>query len=154
MNTLINRDAPRLIEVRFRDVSKDGVSLAKAEGFQRSACDFLAIVQGYRDTVEEGDGTPIESLVSASIDGETGKPLGLEALYNVWLSLAGTIASFDDDSVEALRIRRFVKIVLERVQLDEHLRRLESAKALHPHTPEKELVREMLGPGERDSVLG
>jgi hypothetical protein len=154
MNTLIDRDKPRLIEVRFRNVTEDGVSLAQAERFQRSACDFLAIIQGFRDVPSDSDGAEISSLVSATIDGKTGAPLGLEDLYNVWLSIAGLIARYDDESVEALRIRRFVSVVLQRVQLDENLQRLESMKALHPNTPEKELVEKMLGGPEDGSTLG
>lgn len=154
MNTVIDKLKDRPIEIRFRDVSDKGLSLQSAESINRSVCDFFAVVQGYFDKPEGGDGTNVVSLVTASLDGRTGKGLDVDALYNVWLSLAGQIVNHEDDGVEAMKIRRFVSMVLQRVQLDENLKRLEALKAANPDKTERELVASLAEPGERDSVLG
>jgi len=152
MNSIIDKNKPRPLEVRLRDASVRTVSLKSAEAFERSACDFVVFVQGYRDVPEEGDGTEVTSLVAASLDGKTGKPLTVEALYNVWLSIAGQILHVEEESHEAMKVRRFISMVLQRVQLDENLQRLEAMKALHPERTEKELVAEMIGPEDRPSL--
>lgn len=154
MNSIIDKNKPRPVEVRLRDVSDRHASLRSAEAIQRSVCDFVMLVQGYLDTPEGGDGTEVVSLVAASLDGRSGKSLDVDALYNVWLSLAGQIVNHEDDSVEAMKIRRFVSMVLQRVQLDENLKRLEALKAANPDKTERELVASLAEPGERDSVLG
>lgn len=153
MNTVIDKQKPRPIEVRFRVVEDQHLSLERAESYNRSVCDFFAIVQGYRDVPENGDGTEVVSLVAASRDGATEQPLDVDTLYNVWLSVAGLIVQSDDETPEAMKIRRFVSMVLNRVQLDENLQRLEALKATHPDVPERELVTQMIGEPARPSTV-
>lgn len=136
MNDAIDKTKPRSIEIRFRDVSDQEMPLDRAESYNRSVCDFFAIVQGYRDEVT--------SLVAASLDSKTGQPLDVDTLYKVWLSLAGQIVQSTQDDVEAMKIRRFVSLVLQRVQLDENLQRITAEKIRHPEKSESEIVQGLL----------
>lgn len=115
--------------------TKKSIKTYKGEGM---VCDALFQVLVYRDT----EGLFMDVM---SVDGDSLKPMPFKDLYQMWVATAGYLFRLPvEETPEILKIKRFLLITLNRMQLDGQLRRLEELKAANPDVPESELVKQII----------
>jgi hypothetical protein len=114
----------RPLEIRVRDLSDEGgVSDGELKRLatNRVAADALFLIRVLFND-DESYALEIMSLV-----GLTHERMTVEALFDMWVRLAAYIvrdAKTDDNKLEDLKQRRFCLAVLQKLDLDENLRRL------------------------------
>ena len=112
-----------------------GTTDEESRGRGASAADAVLVILR-----RDGDDSP--NYVVSSVD-EKGSPLDIEELFKLWVSLASSILHTDDSRQEVAARRRFCKMTLERLMLDENLQRLAKVRAENPGMTEQEAVQRM-----------
>jgi len=134
-----NETQPRCLEVVVSETHRS----IKKNKEPSVVCDALFQVLVYRD--------PEEILMDVmSVDGKTKKPMPFKELYRMWIAVTGYLLRLpvEVEDLEIAKIKRFLLITLNRMQLDANLRRLEELKRINPSVSEKELVRQVISEGE------
>lgn len=140
-NDILSYDLTRKrpIELRLRDMRDEeggGISEKEANRLDRVSCDGFLLVR----LMQEAEDT---RLLTASVDGQTFGPLSTEALFRMWVSLAGHIArTANTDDAKERRWARFCTMILQHLQLGE----LVEAAGIKPKEPEPAKEPELCDP--------
>jgi hypothetical protein len=107
----------RPLELRVRDMSDvGGISDVDATRLSRKSADALVVIRFLIDPNEDGDVRIHQELLS--LYGASGEPLGTEALFGAWLSMAEFIMNRPVYSPEDERRRNFLVHVRKLLGLD------------------------------------
>jgi hypothetical protein len=137
MSSGFDLDKKRPLEIRVIDRRDEG-GRSQREASEQSAAmaDAFLLV---RVLVEQDK----VALAYSALEGWTAEEMSFEALFNLWLALAGRLARFKTEREDHEKLRLFAERVLNLMRLNTALNRLEADVAAEPAveaTPHLRLV--------------